>query len=260
MAWLSILGPVKDVIGAHVTLTAEEKRRHIIDPTSRVSSGKPPPQRPADDRGKGAWLCDRALELLSGRAKDQPQPVEVSLVMTDQVLLPAAFGGKAPADDVAVIPGWGVMPGPRPARTSWICSTTRPLCGCGGCSPTRPGVTSSRWTRCVAGSRAGCVATSSCGTRPAGCRGATPRPCRPTTPKPTPTVARPTPATVQGCANATTSSKKWPAGTSGSSPPDSTAPGRTHADPDPDRAGPRLHRTTDPGRGLVLATPTRRTS
>ncbi|KRE41870.1 HNH endonuclease signature motif containing protein [Knoellia sp. Soil729] len=56
-------------------------------------------------------MCDRALELLSGRAKDQPQPVEVNLVMTDRVLLPAAFGGKAPVDDVAVIPGWGAMPG-----------------------------------------------------------------------------------------------------------------------------------------------------
>lgn len=31
--------------------------------------------------------------------------------MTDQVLLPAAFGGTAPADDVAVIPGWGPLPG-----------------------------------------------------------------------------------------------------------------------------------------------------
>lgn len=31
--------------------------------------------------------------------------------MTDKVLLPAAFGGKPPADDVAVIPGWGPIPG-----------------------------------------------------------------------------------------------------------------------------------------------------
>ncbi|WP_237700739.1 HNH endonuclease signature motif containing protein [Janibacter sp. HTCC2649] len=112
MAWLSILGPVKDVIGAHVALTAEEVRRHVIDPTlspdqweAAVAAAK------ADDRGKGAWLADRALELLSGRAKGQPQPVEVNLVMTDKVLLPAAFGGLAPADDVAVIPGWGPISG-----------------------------------------------------------------------------------------------------------------------------------------------------
>ncbi|KGN31820.1 hypothetical protein N802_18790, partial [Knoellia sinensis KCTC 19936] len=62
-------------------------------------------------RGKGAWLTDRALELLSGRAPGQPQPVEVNLVMTDTTLLPAAFGGQAPVDDCATIPGWGVVPG-----------------------------------------------------------------------------------------------------------------------------------------------------
>ncbi|KGN35264.1 DUF222 domain-containing protein, partial [Knoellia subterranea] len=32
MAWLSILGPMKDVIGAHVALMAEEARRNVIDP------------------------------------------------------------------------------------------------------------------------------------------------------------------------------------------------------------------------------------
>ncbi len=112
MAWLSILGPMKDIIGAHVALTAEEGRRHVIDPDlpadqwdAAVAAAR------ADTRGKGAWLADRALELLSGRAKGQPQPVEVNLVMTDRVLLPAAFGGTAPNDDVAVIPGWGVIPG-----------------------------------------------------------------------------------------------------------------------------------------------------
>ncbi|WP_235498853.1 HNH endonuclease signature motif containing protein, partial [Knoellia sp. Soil729] len=112
MAWLSILGPVKDVIGAHVALTAEEKRRHVLDPDLPAQEWEAAAAAArADTRSRGAWLADRALELLSGRAKDQPQPVEVNLVMTDRVLLPAAFGGKAPADDVAVIPGWGVIPG-----------------------------------------------------------------------------------------------------------------------------------------------------
>ncbi|MEO6019292.1 MAG: DUF222 domain-containing protein [Knoellia sp.] len=112
MAWLSILGPMKDVIGAHLALVAEEKRRHILDPDLPAAQWEAAAAAArADDRGKGAWLTDRALELLSGRAKDQPQQVEVSLVMTDQALLPAAFGGKPPADDVAVIPGWGPIPG-----------------------------------------------------------------------------------------------------------------------------------------------------
>jgi hypothetical protein len=112
MAWLSILGPMADVIGAHVALTAEERRRHVIDadlPADEWEAAAAAAR--ADTRGKGAWLADRALEILSGRAHGQPQPVEVHLVMTDRVLLPAAFGGVAPADDVAVIPGWGALPG-----------------------------------------------------------------------------------------------------------------------------------------------------
>ncbi|WP_353952110.1 DUF222 domain-containing protein [Knoellia sp. S7-12] len=112
MAWLSILGPMKDIIGAHVALLGEEGRRNVIDPDLPAGEWEAAAAAArADTRGKGAWLADRALELLSGRAKGQPQQVEVSLVMTDQVLLPAAFGGQAPADDVATIPGWGPIPG-----------------------------------------------------------------------------------------------------------------------------------------------------
>ncbi|KGN41548.1 HNH nuclease [Knoellia aerolata DSM 18566] len=112
MAWLSVLGPMKDVVGAFVALTAEESRRHVIDPDlDDVAHASAVAAARADTRGKGAWLADRALELLSGRAHGQPQPVEVNLVMSDRVLLPAAFGGTAPMDDVAVIPGWGPVPG-----------------------------------------------------------------------------------------------------------------------------------------------------
>ena len=57
-------------------------------------------------------MSDRALQLLSGRADCQPQPVEVAVVMTDRALVPAAFGGgRAPSDDVAVVPGWGPLSG-----------------------------------------------------------------------------------------------------------------------------------------------------
>ncbi|GAA4113697.1 HNH endonuclease signature motif containing protein [Knoellia locipacati] len=112
MAWLSVLGPMKDVIGAHLALTREEGRRHVIDPDLPADQWEAAAAAArADVRGRGAWLADRALELLSGRAPGQPQPVEVSLVMTDRVLLPAAFGGAAPADDCATIPGWGPVPG-----------------------------------------------------------------------------------------------------------------------------------------------------
>ncbi|WP_404385561.1 HNH endonuclease [Knoellia locipacati] len=112
MAWLSVLGPMKDVIGAHLALVGDEGRRHVIDPDLPDDQWEAAAAvARADTRGKGAWLADRALELLSGRAKGQPQPVEVSLVMTDRALVPAAFGGTAPADDCATIPGWGPVPG-----------------------------------------------------------------------------------------------------------------------------------------------------
>lgn len=112
MAWLSILGPLPEIVGAHTSLLAEEKRRHVIDegldgPAWEAAAAA----ARADTRSKGAWMSDRALELLSGRAEGQPQPVAVDLVMTDRALLPAVFGGQAPADDVATIPGWGVLPG-----------------------------------------------------------------------------------------------------------------------------------------------------
>lgn len=112
MAWLSILGPMKDVIGAHLALTAEEGRRHVIDPDLPVDQWEgAKAAAAADTRGKGAWLVDRALELLSGRTHGRPQAVEVNLVMTDRTLIPAAFRGEAPPDDVAVVPGWGPIPG-----------------------------------------------------------------------------------------------------------------------------------------------------
>lgn len=117
MAWLSVLGPMKDVIGAHLALTREEGRRHVIDPDLPAGEWESAASRArSDTRGKGAWLADRALELLSGRAQGQPQPVEVSLVMTDRTLLPAAFGGQAPADDCATVPGWGPVPGVEARR------------------------------------------------------------------------------------------------------------------------------------------------
>lgn len=111
MAWLTILGPLVDVVGAQAALEAAEKRRWIAtgDPETDAA-------RAADPRGRGAWMADTALQLLSGRAQTQPQPVEVGLVMTPGTLLPrlgsvdgspSAAPGEAPAE----VPGWGSIPG-----------------------------------------------------------------------------------------------------------------------------------------------------
>lgn len=101
MAWLSVLGPLVDVVGAHVALRAAEQARHVAtgDPETDAA-------RASDQRGRGAWMADTALELLSGRAPGQPQPVEIGLVMREGVVLP---GGDA--DDEVEVPGHGALAG-----------------------------------------------------------------------------------------------------------------------------------------------------
>ncbi|QOK23245.1 DUF222 domain-containing protein [Janibacter indicus] len=104
MAWLSILGPLVDVVGAHVALRAAEQARHVAtgDPEADAAAA-------ADERGRGAWMTDTALEMLSGRAPGQAQPVEIGLVMSEGVLLPGERSGGG-ADEVEV-PGHGALAG-----------------------------------------------------------------------------------------------------------------------------------------------------
>ncbi|WP_245634663.1 DUF222 domain-containing protein, partial [Janibacter limosus] len=104
MAWLSILGPLTDVVGAFAALKRAEQSRYVAtgDPATDAA-------RVADERGRGAWMADTALELLSGRAEGQPQPVEVTLVMREDAVVPR---DEEPGEgDEAEVPGWGAMPG-----------------------------------------------------------------------------------------------------------------------------------------------------
>lgn len=106
MAYLSVLGPLVDVVGAHAALTAAEKARFVVTGDPEVDAA-----RAADDRGPGAWLADTALERLSGRSPGQAQPVEVSLVMSETVVTPAR--GDEPGDvaeSQVEVPGWGAVP------------------------------------------------------------------------------------------------------------------------------------------------------
>ena len=105
MAWLSILGPLVDVVGAHVALRAAEQARHVAtgDPEADAAAA-------GDERGRGAWMTDTALELLSGRAPGQAQPVEIGLVMSEGVLLPGTGSDAGGADEVEV-PGHGALAG-----------------------------------------------------------------------------------------------------------------------------------------------------
>jgi len=73
MAWLSVLGPMKDVIGAHLALTREEGRRHVIDPDLPAGEWEAAAAAArADTRGKGArgwptgrWSCCRVERRVS---------------------------------------------------------------------------------------------------------------------------------------------------------------------------------------------------
>src|SRR5512139_2980735 len=74
MAYLTVLGPMPEVVGAYASLRAR---------ASAVVAGQCPEERP-EGRGVGAVAADTALRLLSGREVGQVQPVEVHLVMTDR--------------------------------------------------------------------------------------------------------------------------------------------------------------------------------
>lgn len=107
MAYLSVLGPLCDVVGAFAALSASEKSRFVAtgDPEADAT-------RAGDDRGRGAWMADTTLERLSGRSEGEAQPVEVGLVMSESAIVPPTTeGDDGTADDHVEVPGWGAIPG-----------------------------------------------------------------------------------------------------------------------------------------------------
>lgn len=107
MAYLTVLGPLTDVVGAYASLQARAKS---------VVGGQCPDETP-DGRGVGAVMADTALRLLSGRATGQTQPVEVHLVITDMALF-GVGDPKRSVNEPARIPGHG--PVPAPVARAWL--------------------------------------------------------------------------------------------------------------------------------------------
>ena len=101
MAYLSVLGPLTEVVGAHAALLARSRA---------VVAGQCPDEAP-DGRGAGAVAADAALRLLSGRAVGQVQPVEVHLVITDRALLGLGDPTRS-VFEPARVPGHGSVPAP----------------------------------------------------------------------------------------------------------------------------------------------------
>ncbi|MGG5258474.1 HNH endonuclease [Phycicoccus avicenniae] len=107
MAYLTVLGPLRDVVGAHAA---------ILRRARSVVGGQCEDEAPYD-RGVGAVSADTALRLLAGLLPGQVQPVEVQLVMTDRSLL-GTGDPERPVDEPARIPGHGSVP--APVARSWI--------------------------------------------------------------------------------------------------------------------------------------------
>lgn len=101
MAYLTVLGPMVEVVGAHAAL----RRR------SQGVIGGVCPEEPPEGRSAGAVASDTALRLLSGRAVGEPQPVEVHLVMTDRALLGTGNPERGTSEP-ARVPGAGSLPAP----------------------------------------------------------------------------------------------------------------------------------------------------
>ena len=107
MAYLSVLGPMKDVVGAFAALQARSRS---------VVGGQCPDEAP-QGRGVGAVAADTALALLSGRGVGQVTPVEVHLVMTDRALLGTGDPDRS-VFEPARIPGHGSVP--APVARAWL--------------------------------------------------------------------------------------------------------------------------------------------
>jgi hypothetical protein len=107
MAYLTVLAPMREVVGAHAALRAR----------AQAVVGGVATDEPADGRGTGAVMADTATRLLSGRAPGQVQPVEVHLVMTDRSLL-GTGDPRASVMEPARIPAHGPVPAPVARR--WV--------------------------------------------------------------------------------------------------------------------------------------------
>ena len=111
MAYLSVLGPLQDVVCAHAALRARARG---------VVGGQCAEEAP-EGRGVGAVAADTALRLLSGRGVGEVTPMEVHLVMTDRALLGTGDPRRSVWEPARI-------PGTAAFRRRWLdggCVTTR---------------------------------------------------------------------------------------------------------------------------------------
>ncbi|MBM6400500.1 HNH endonuclease [Phycicoccus sp. MQZ13P-5] len=107
MAYLTVLGPLREVVGAHAALL--RRARSVV-------GGQCAEEAP-EGRGVGAVSADTALGLLSGVFPGRMQPVEVQLVITDRALLGTGDPHRS-VDEPARIPAHGSVP--APVARAWV--------------------------------------------------------------------------------------------------------------------------------------------
>lgn len=104
MAYLTVLGPLAECVGAYAAL---DRAAGAVDGGYAESGERP------DGRARAQVMADLALRLMSGRSATQPQPVEIGLVMTDTALLGEGEGRAGSVDEPALV--GGPAPTPVPA-------------------------------------------------------------------------------------------------------------------------------------------------
>lgn len=141
MAYLSVLAPLPEVVGAYGSLY-----RHATSVLAGTCPGETPQGAPRNGsdaadpsgttqsttRGRGAIMADALLRWASGRTPGQPQPIEVHVVMTDRALLGTGDPTRS-VEEPALVPGHG--PVPAAVARAWLLA---------GVSPTGPSRTGRR--------------------------------------------------------------------------------------------------------------------
>jgi hypothetical protein len=108
MAYLTVLGPLREAVGAYAALRAH---------AASVASGHGPDGELPGDRPSGAVMADAALRWMSGRHWGEAQPVAVQLLMTDRTLAGIGDPARSPMEPARVV---GHGPVAAPTARAWL--------------------------------------------------------------------------------------------------------------------------------------------
>jgi hypothetical protein len=193
------LGPVPDTM---TRLSAELPVATGVAVWKSLSDAADSARSAGDPRSRGQVMVDTLVDRVLGTTGGGVVPVEIELVVSDEVL----FGDR---DEAAYLEGFARSPPSSPAR--WPRPQGRAVWpGCAVSTGDRAPVSWWRRTRGAGASPVASRGSSAFVTRPVALPGATRRSGTPTISSPWPATARRPVTTVRACARpATTPSKHW---------------------------------------------------